>query len=78
MYMGSDGYQEPDEQSPAYKDGLNSPFNVDALRSMLAANDFGATLEEPFMSREECEQKSREISAADVIFAHGMGIDLTQ
>ena len=66
MYMGSDTYDDP--------------FNVDELRRMLAARDYSAVGEpdKPFMSREECEQKSREISAADVIFAHGMGIDLTQ
>jgi len=64
MYMGSDLYDDP--------------FNVDELRRMLAAKDYSAVGEpdQPFMTREECEQHSRDISAADVIFAHGMGVDL--
>ena len=55
------------------------PFNVEVLRRMLSANDYGAVTEQPtkaFMSREECEQRSREISEADVIFAHALGVKL--
>ena len=55
------------------------PFNVEVLRHMLAANDYGAVTEQPtqtLMTREECEQRSREISEADVIFAHGLGVKL--
>jgi hypothetical protein len=53
------------------------PFNVEVLRRMLSANDYGAVEQpKPFMTREECEQRSREISEADVIFAHGLGVKL--
>ena len=72
MYMGNDSF----EDSGGAPFGLN-PFSVDELRRMLSANDYGAVgVEQPFITRDECEQKSREVSAEDIAFAASCGIDL--
>jgi hypothetical protein len=71
MYMGNDSFE--DSGSAPYM----NPFSVDNLRRMLSANDYGAVgVEQPFMTRGECEQKSREVSAEDIAFATSCGIDL--
>jgi hypothetical protein len=63
----------------------NDPFNVEYLREMLKVQQWPDLVvyyrpeqPKPFMTHEECEQCSRGVSAADIIFAHGLGVDLTR